>query len=147
MASLCLAFFKFSTGWVHDKKGLRFTMLMCDSAAILSFILLALVANTAVGRVVVAIFAVLRAAALPLETIMLPLITAKLFGQKDYAKILGIVVAINTAGYAVGNPLANVIFDLQGTYVPAFIFFGVTMAVVTVTFVTLLNKTQKQTAA
>ena len=65
-------------------------------------------------------YAVVSAVALPLETIMIPLITAELFGRTSYAQMLGIVSALNTAGFSVGPPVINFIFDSLGTYVPVF---------------------------
>ena len=49
-------------------------------------------------------YGILSALALPLETIMLPLIAQDLFQGPQYNKMLGIIVSVNTAGYAVGTP-------------------------------------------
>ena len=75
---------------------------------------------------------------------MLPLISGDLFGSKDYAKMLGIFVSINTTGYAVGAPLTNLIYDVCGTYVPAFFIVAGTMSLVTVLFQFALNSAEKK---
>jgi hypothetical protein len=61
-------------------------------------------------------YGIFSSLALPLETIMLPIYTGDLFGQKSYAKILGIVVAVNVSGYATAAPSVNLCFDLTGSY-------------------------------
>ena len=69
-------------------------------------------------------YAVAASFALPMETVMLPIIAGDLFGDRSYAKIMGIVVSVNTAGYAVGTPLTNWVFDRTGSYVPMFWAFA-----------------------
>lgn len=142
--SLTLAGFKFLTGIIHDKKGMRFTMVLCDVAAVVMAIMLVLVAPTSFGMVMAMGYGVLCSMALPLETIMLPLLAGDLFGEKDYAKMLGIFVSVNTTGYAVGAPLTNLIYDIFGTYVPAFYFVAGTMVVVAVVFQFALNAAEKK---
>lgn len=86
--------------------------------AITVLILLAEVTATPAGRVLAMAYGILSALALPLETIMLPLIAQDLFQGPQYNKMLGIIVSVNTAGYAVGTPIANLTFDCLGTYQP-----------------------------
>jgi len=142
--SLSLAGFKFLTGIIHDKKGLRFTMIMCDIAAVIMSVALIFVAPTSAGMAMAMTYGIVSSMALPLETIMLPLVTADLFGEKDYAKMLGIFVSINTAGYAVGAPLTNLVYDNVGTYVPAFYFVAGTMVVIAVCFQIAMNMADKK---
>jgi len=132
--SLALMAFKFLTGFSYDRFGLRTTMLVCDIAAIVVMSLLAMVTNSPEGKVMAMAYSVFSSLALPLETIMLSLITTDLFGNKSFDKLLGIVAALNTAGYAVGAPLTNWCYDQFGSYVPM-IWVGVgIMAVVTVMY-------------
>jgi len=142
--SLSLAAFKFLTGLIHDKKGLRFTMIICDIAAVMMAIALVFVAPTTTGMVFAMVYGVVSSMALPLETIMLPLITADLFGEKDYAKMLGIFVSINTAGYAVGAPLTNLVYDRFGTYVPSFLAMSGLMVAVALVFQFVLTAADKR---
>jgi len=142
--SLSLAGFKFLTGIIHDKKGMRFTMILCDVAAVVMSVMLILVAPTSFGMAMAMGYGVLCSMALPLETIMLPLLAGDLFGEKDYAKMLGIFVSVNTAGYAVGAPLANLIYDIFGTYIPAFCFVAGTMVAVAVVFQFALSAAEKK---
>ena len=130
IASLSLAGFKFITGFLYDRLGLRFTSNICSFAAAGVMIALAGVTNSSFGIFLSVIYAVFSGLALPLETIMLPIYAGDLFGQRSYNKILGIFVSVNTAGYALGSPLANLVFDLLGSYKTAIIFSGVLMVCV-----------------
>ena len=134
VSALSLAVFKFLTGFMYDKKGLKTTMLICDFAAVIMILLLSAVTNSPRGQIVAIVYAVLAALALPLETVMLPLIAGELFGEREFAKLLGIFVSVNTAGYAVGPLITNLCFDMVGTYRPVFLIYSVLMTAVTVGF-------------
>jgi len=139
--SLALTLFKFLTGFAYDRFGLRVTMLICDLAGMVMIFLLATITATATGTAMV--IGVISSLALPLETIMLPLITADLVGNKDFAKIMGIITSVNVAGYAVGAPLVNLFYDIQGTYKNIlFVLLGV-MVVITVVFQLALSSAHK----
>jgi hypothetical protein len=47
---------------------------------------------------------------------MLPIYAKDLFGQKSFAKVLGIFVSLNQIGYAFGDPLMNVFYTIFGSY-------------------------------
>ena len=134
VSALSLATFKFLTGFMYDKKGLKITMLICDAAAVVMILLLSSVTASLGGQAVAIAYAVLSALALPLETVMLPLIADDLFGEREFAKLLGIFVSVNTAGYAVGPLVTNLCFDMVGTYRPVFFVYSAVMVCVTVGF-------------
>lgn len=127
--SLSLTVFKFAVGFVYDRRGLRTTSNMCAITAMVVFVVLANVANSTVGMILAMIYGIFSSLALPLETIMLPIYANDLFGDKSYAKILGIITAVNTAGYAVGAPMANFCYDATGSYKIAMYGCVVLMAV------------------
>jgi hypothetical protein len=54
--------------------------------------------------------------------------------------MLGILVAVNTAGYALGAPFLNMIYDLSGSYAAGFITVGAIMLVVMVTVQILISQ-------
>ena len=142
--SLALMAFKFLAGFSYDRFGLRFTMTVCEIAAMAVMAMLALVTNTATGRVLAMGYGVLSSLALPLETIMLSLITTDLFGNKSFDKLLGIVSALNVAGYAAGAPLMNLFYDAFGSYVPfIWICVGI-MGVVMVTYQFVITAAAKE---
>lgn len=132
--ALALAVFKFLSGFLYDKKGLKFTLLVCDIAAVTMILLLSMTSTSGTGRVCAMAYAVLSSLALPLETVMLPLIAGELFGEKEYTKLLGIFVSVNTAGYALGPLISNLCFDALHTYVPVFWTDAGIMGVTTVAF-------------
>lgn len=144
--ALSLALFKFLTGILYDKKGLKFTMLVCELAAMAMILLLAIVTPTPAGQVAAMLYAILTGLALPLETIMLPLIAADLFGEKEFSKILGIIVSVSTAGFAVGPLVTNLCFDAIGTYRPVFYVYAAIMLFVTGAFLLVFNRTDAMRA-
>ncbi|MBQ7036718.1 MAG: MFS transporter [Clostridia bacterium] len=125
--SLVLAGFKFLVGFIYDKCGLRTTVNICMFTSLIVMILLVLITDSFVGKVFAMIYGIFSSLALPLETIMLPIYAGDLFGQSSFNKILGIFVSFNTAGYAVGAPMINFIFDKFGSYNPGFILCAILM--------------------
>jgi MFS family permease len=142
--SLMLAVSKFLAGFSYDKFGIRVTMTFCDVCALLSTLLLSLVTATALGRNLAIAHAVFNALALPLETIMLSLFASELFGNRAFPQTMGVFAAVNTAGYAVGTPLANWCFDAFGSYVPVILGYCGAMLLVTVVFQFILNAAYRE---
>lgn len=143
--AIALTVAKMYTGFSFDKFGLRITMLVCNLCAVVGILLLAFVSNGAMAIVA----ETLTSFALPLETIMLPLITAELFGRKDYAQIMGLLIAFNQMGYAVGMPLTNLVYDLTGTYTNVMVIMCGIMVAAAITMqlvITAAKQEQKKTA-
>ena len=141
--SLALAGFKFLTGVIYDRFGLRITMTICDITSVIVMITLAFLTNSYLGMVLAMVYGIFSSLALPLETIMLPIFAGDLFGEKSFNKILGLFVSVNTAGYAVGAPLTNWVFDRFGTYTPMFVGCAILMTVVTVVFQFIISASHK----
>lgn len=145
--SISLTVFKFGVGWIYDRKGLRFTSNVCFIASVVVMLAMAVIANNVTGRALAMICTVGMSLALPLETVMLPIYAADLFGEHSYNKFLGIVSAANTAGFALGAPTANLVFDLTGSYIGAFYGGAALMVIATVVMqfvVTAAHKEQKK---
>lgn len=134
VSSLGLTVAKVAIGASYDKKGLVFAMGIGQFSALISFVLMALMTNTPIGKVFAMGAVILNAVALPLETVIIPLLSGELFGSNSYAKVLGILMAANALGLCLGSPLADMYFDIFGTYKPCFWFFAGLMAFVTVAF-------------
>lgn len=127
ISSLVLLCSKTATGFSFDKFGLRFTMTMCNIFASVSILILAFAKNDAMAYA----SAILRSMALPLETIMLPLIASELFGRKSFAHMMGLMVSFNTLGYATGGPAINMAYELcNKDYRPAMYVLCALMVVV-----------------
>ncbi len=89
-------------------------------------------------------YTVVHAIAIPLETVMLPLITAGLSKGENNANLLGKIVSVNTAGYALGGPLMNKSYELLGSYIPLLsIAAGIMVAIVIVYQFIFERRTQK----
>jgi len=144
--SVVLCFSKFLAGFSYDKLGLRRTLLICEFCGVCSFVALALSGSAGTGIVFAFVWGAVSALALPLETVMVPLIAADLFGEKDHARLMGIFVSINTAGFAFGTPVANAIFDIAGTYVPVLYAIAAAMLAIMVGFWFIINATEKEQA-
>ena len=141
--SLALACFKFLTGFVYDKLGLRFTSSMCSITAAVVIFLLAMVTDSPIGMAIAMIYSIFSSLALPLETIMLPIYASDLFGERSYEKILGIFVSVNVTGYALGAPIVNLCFDMVGTYSPILYACAIIMLAVTIVMQYVITKAHK----
>ena len=144
--SLVLMGTKFFTGFSYDRFGLRPTMLICQIAGVVGLVAMALINPSPTGMVMAMLWGILSSVALPLETIMLSLITTDLFGNKAFDKILGVIAAVNVAGYAAGAPLGNICFDIFGSYVPFIWVSAGLMVVVTVMYQFIINAANKNRA-
>ena len=139
IASLALAAMKFLAGFSYDRFGMRVTMTACDLSAVFATLLLSLVGVSALGRISAVGYAVISAAALPLETIMVSLFASELFGNRAFPHTMSIFSAVNTAGFALSAPLANWCFDSFGSYVPVIIAYCAIMTVVMIAFQFILT--------
>ena len=132
--SLALAGFKFLSGVLYDKFGLRVITTVCDVAAVVAILSLAFVTDTMYGKGLALVYAVISSLALPLETVMLPIFARSLFDKTSYNKILGIFVSVNTAGYALGSPVMNAVYDATGSYKSALLICCTVMIAITIGF-------------
>ena len=128
--SLTLIGSKFLVGFLFDKLGLRPVLAICQLATLVAFGLLLFLREGAVSAALV--FPAVFAISLPLETIVISLIVADVFGTADYNRILGIFSAVSCAGFTVASPVSNMIFDLCGSYRPAIVVHGCIMILVSV---------------
>ena len=144
VSSLVLTCSKFLVGFSYDKLGLRVTVTVSEIFGSAAFLCLAFVNGTTLLSNGLAMgYGVMASLALPLETVLVPLIAADLFGEKEFAKLLGIFVSLNTAGYALGTPVANLVFEAFGSYSPVLILFGVMMLIITVVFQFIMHGAKK----
>lgn len=124
--SLILTATKILVGFIYDRFYLKAVMLVCMGSAVIAFISLAAMVPGALGNVLGVVFAVLFALALPLETLVIPLIANDLFGSKNYDRFLGLLLAANYSGYALGSPFIDLFHDFGGSYRPGlFLLSGI----------------------
>ena len=140
--ALCAA--KFLAGISYDKLGLRKTIIICELFGVCSFVTLALSSGSAVGVVCGYIWGITSSMAMPLETVLVPLIAADLFGEKEFPKIMGIMVSINTVGFAISTPIFNFVFDLCGSYLPMLYAVAVMMLVIIIGYHWAIHAADKE---
>lgn len=144
VSSLVLTFAKILMGFTYDKKGLSFTLILSQVCVIIAFFLKATLKNSSVGMVCAMAATVLGTIALPLETVMIPLISNDLFGTASYDKVLGIFYSANSLGLCLGSPLCDLYRDLTGgSYVACYWFFTALMVVVTIGFQFVIHAAHK----
>jgi MFS family permease len=135
VSSLVLTCSKLIAGTTYDKWGLRAALLLCQLAGLSTFILKgSLTDHGTIGMVIAMTATILSSVAMPLETVMIPLLTNDLFGSASYNKVLGIFMAMNSLGLCLGSPLGEWIRKLFSTYRPCFWIFSFIMVAVIVAF-------------
>ncbi|MBQ9977984.1 MAG: MFS transporter [Clostridia bacterium] len=147
VSSLCLTFTKMLVGIVYDKKGLRFSLVMSLMCACFAFVLKGLLTNSILGMVMAMVASILTTFASPLETVMIPLMTNDLFGASSYMKVVGILISANSLGLCLGTPLADIYFDIFGTYRPCFWFFTVIILFVLIGYQFIIRAAYKDKKA
>ena len=135
---LSIAVSKILLGIIHDRFGLTPTLCICFLSNIVGLALLVLAATTWQYY----LFAVVFGLSIPQESLMLSLIVSKVFGQKEHAAFIGISLAMNSAGIAVGNPVLGWCCDTFGGYTYALLACLVISAIV---FAVILAATNRKT--
>lgn len=144
ISSILLTVCKISVGVIYDRGGIRLTTNLCFVAAIAAMFLLAAANNSSIGLLCAYVYAFVAQLALPLETVMLPIYASEFFGEKSNTKMLGIFTSVNTAGFALGSPIANICFDVLGSYKPVLYGAGILMILVTVGMQFVIFAAEKQ---
>lgn len=114
---LALAAIKIISGYIYDKKGLKFALTVNYAGGIIGCLLLAFCSSKAMAFLFAAVFSFV----LPLETLMIPLVVSDLIGQRTYDHFVGIFLALMAVGIAIGTPAINFGYDLFGSYTPVLI--------------------------
>lgn len=135
---------KVLVGILYDKFGLRTAILFCQITAITGLLLMLFINPSFPGMLLAMVCGILLAFALPLETIAVPLITLDLFGTAAYDKILGLLMATNYAGYALGSPIANLYYDAFGSYKPALLIFSLLIVLILIAFQIVITYIRKE---
>ena len=145
--SLALTFTKILVGAMYDRFGLKIVMMLCQLAGVVGFGVMIFIQPNASGMALAVIFALLYALALPLETLAIPLIVNDLFGDASFDKIMGIFIAMNYTGYALGAPIINLCYDMLGSYKPAFLLYSGLMLVTLFVFQGILKRSRSNLCA
>ncbi len=141
--SILLASAKILTGFFYDKIGIRSTYILCCSCGFGAFLFLANASVGSFGNFSMFAWAVLFALSLPLETVVIPLTVMDLFGEKDFSKILGIFLAMISMGSILASPLANLVYDLFGSYRRLLISLACVMMTVLIIMLVIISKAKR----
>ncbi len=136
---LALAAAKILVGVIYDRAGLRAALAVCLGSSTVGCLLLSFVSQSWMAYA----FAVIIAFSLPLETLMIPLVLSDLFGQKSYSHLLGLFLALMSAGIAIGTPLLNFCYDITGSYHLAFLWIAILAMVVLVALLWCCRKADR----
>lgn len=74
----------------------------------------------------------------PISTIAVPLFLVRVFGNKEYATVMGLTLAFGYVGTTAGTPLSNYLFDLTGSYNLSYQVNALFMAIALILFVSVL---------
>lgn len=147
LSSLILTVAKFFVGFTYDKKGLSVSIFICHFLTVIGFAFKALLNNSPLGIFFAFAGTCCTTFAMPLETVMIPLIANDIFGTASYNKVLGMLMAMNSLGLCLGAPLGDIYHDKFGTYIPVFWFFFALIIVVTIGFQIIIRIAHKDKEA
>jgi len=122
-------------GFISDRIGGRLILTICLILLTLSIIWLLFAENTWMFYV----FAVMFGLSYGGFTLLLPVVTAELFGLASFGVIIGSITFMTTLGDAVGAPVSGTIFDITGSYRLAFLTIIVICTVAVILSVFLLR--------
>ena len=71
------------------------------------------------------IFAVVFGFANAIQTMQMPYITGRIFGDREYTRVYGVCQPFVSMGSAIGVPLSAAVYDMFGSYVPGFLAIAV----------------------
>jgi MFS family permease len=138
---LVLAFAKISLGFMHDRLGIRTSLLISMGSFVLSTIFLVL----ADSQWMVWAFALFSGTGAATLAVVIPLYARDILGQQNYHYLLGVFVAVVSAGIGVGTPLINYVYDLSGSYgLMVAIYGGVGLIALLLAFLALDRKKVSQ---
>ena len=107
-----LTFAKILAGLLSDWIGAKATTLGAFGFSVISLILIAKATTPAAATLALFCFSL----ALTFVTVLLPLLTYRLFGYRSHSASLAIFMAMPTLGLLVASPTANAVFDAVGSY-------------------------------
>ncbi len=109
-------FSKIILGMINDKYGTKLVLMINNLFFCIGTLFLIFTSQATLGYAFAAFFGV----SYTMTSITVPMLTSMLYAGRDYGKILGVLVAFQTAGYALGTPLNGLFFDLFHSYSYAF---------------------------
>jgi sugar phosphate permease len=131
-----LIFGKIIVGGLADRLGLMKSYVLCMIGLIIS---IALLYGSQLMWVAI-IFNILFGFSIAVRTVLPPLMTARVLGQKQFAVIYGFLNIFTTLGTAVGVPLSGFIYDATKSYHMAFALYIVLCFIATAAGIAVLKR-------
>ncbi len=103
---------KFLSGALSDRIGSKTVTISCAAIGGASLWLLSGVTSPASATMAIIFYAI----ALPLPTVLIPLLTQNFFGYRAHSMYLGIFMSIPQLALLIAAPASNTIFDTTGSY-------------------------------
>ncbi|HOG13064.1 MAG TPA: MFS transporter, partial [Smithellaceae bacterium] len=134
---------KVLTGSLADRLGLLKSYLVCMAGLVIAILLL----YGAQLMWVAVVFSVLFGFSIAVRTVLPPLMTAKVLGQKHFAVIYGLLNIFTTLGTAVGVPLSGFIYDWTKSYSLAFaLYIGLCLIAAAAGIAVMIRGEKKQSS-
>ena len=138
-----LAVGKMLLGQIFDKMGTRSAIVIACGCIMLGlFGLVAVKFAPAILLVVVG-----SGLGCAFGTVAYPILTTSMFGSKDYSNIYGIISVMTSLGQAISPFMVNTVYDMKGSYSPAYIICIAIAAVSCVVFLSVTPKQEKNSNA
>ncbi|MBQ2698016.1 MAG: MFS transporter, partial [Clostridia bacterium] len=131
---------KIVLGRVYDKVGIKFATIYLTVGLSASALLLAYGTKHPMPFV----FAVIFGFANAIQTMQMPYITGRIFGEREYTRIYGICQPFVSIGSALGVPLSATVYDLTGSYVPGFLAMAVGGMIIMVLMVSAVTFSSRE---
>ncbi len=134
-----LIFGKILTGSLADRVGLLKSYLVCMVGLMVAIALL----YGAQLMWVAVVFNILFGLFIAVRTVLPPLMTARVLGQKHFGVIYGFLNIFTTLGTAVGVPLSGFIYDWTKSYHMAFALYVIMCLIAAAAGLSVLTRTRK----
>jgi len=125
---------KILAGSIFDRFGMK-------TGAAFMYLILTVAVLTMFGARIMPLaitFGIITGLAFPILAMVPALLTAGIFGQKDYGVIYGVITLFLNLGGSLGMPLSGFIFDNQGSYFLAWVLYaGLALACIPAAFLAI----------
>lgn len=131
---------KFLIGWLNDKIGIKFTNLIGIGSG-MTGILFILFSGT-LGGASIYIGGLLFGIGYSCSTLLPPFMIKNIFGNRDYASILSMIMSASTLAIALGTTIFGFAYDITGSYYVVFlVVLSIQVLSILIGFMLLRRKT------
>lgn len=137
MASVALG--KALAGWMYDRVGTRWSTVIVIGTMAVGMI--ALMISRSMAFLIIAV--VFSGFSCCFQSICTPILAKAMFDESHYVDIVGILQAASNLGLAIAPLLNGGVYDLTGSYMPAFAIYLIISAVMTITSLFMIPKEER----